>query len=155
MKQLTELCSPAEGETVEQAVTGSAWAAAFLSSPGVAVEPSLTETFLYAVHCAVLQRTPPARSAAIIAATRQRFFSDRDFGQPSVAFADPHGVVAAVFASWEEVERPVPTALRAKLLLLAEDEAVRALDAPFAAFIIDTSLHPTSSRVQQCLLSLL
>ena len=48
--------------------------------------------------------------------------------------------------------------LRAKLLVLAEDEAVRCgLEAVFAEFLLRPSLHPASglAQVQHCLLSLL
>ena len=154
---------------------------AFLQTPSMK-DADRREILGYFLCCSCLLRTPADQlttTRTILAEIQRRFFADTKFYQPSIKFTDIHNVVDEIFRLEDPKifhasnifyvlirrlyeaglqQKSAVISLRAKLLVLAEDEAVRCgLEAVFAEFLLRPSLHPASglAQVQHCLLSLL
>lgn len=156
-----------DGAELDLVSLRSPWISAFLRSPRMVEERR--ELFLFVVLCQALINTPPTERDAtgrLLELARTRFFSDSEFWQCSVAFADIHNDLDEIFRLFyiekaNEREGLVSqmngqtTSLRQKLIALRQDEVVRSsLEPVYGVFLKQRELHP-SSVLQQCLLSIL
>jgi len=153
-----------EGADLEQVTLRSPWVAAFLRSPRIVEERK--ELFLYVVICSALLRIPPTekeKSQRLIEMARLRFFSDSEFWQCAIAFADIHNTLDEIFRLYYVEENDSlmsqmssqTTSLRQKLISLRQDEVVRSsLEPVYGVFLKAGNEHP-GNILQQCILSLL
>lgn len=157
--QLVDAVNIIDGENVEESVRQDLWAHCFLQIAPMK-DPDRKEIFYFLVYCSVLLRIPIEQQQNlknILTEMGLRFFADNAFWQPSIKFTDIHNVVDEIFRLYEKgiTKKQDIMTLRAKMVMLCEDESVRSgLDPVFGDFIKRPSLHPTSV-LQQCLLSLL
>ena len=134
------------------------------------------ELFFFLVHLSLLGRaTAPDRQLKLALLIKQRYFGDEELWRASVPLRDVSNkqeeilkyvvvlILHLIMINYNSfsriyydtgVEKQLP-ALRAALLPLRQDRAVRAsLDPEFVTFLKSPRLHP-ASPLQQCLLSLL
>jgi len=157
--QLVDAITIVDGENVEESVRQDLWAHSFLQIAQMK-DPDRREIFCFLVYCSFLLRIPIEQQQNIkniLTEMGLRFFADNEFWQPSIKFTDIHNVVDDIFRLFEKgmTKKQDIMTLRAKMVMLSEDESVQSgLDPVFGDFIKRPNLHPTSV-LQQCILSLL
>jgi len=153
-----------DGADLEQVTLKSPWAAAYHRSPRMVDERR--ELFFFVVICSVLLRIPPTekeKNERLIEMARKRFFSDNEFWQCAIAFADVHNTLDEIFRLYYAEEKnslmsqmsSQITSLRQKLISLRQDEVIRSsLEPVYGVFLKAGHEHP-GNILQQCILSLL
>ena len=178
LEELVETQVSSEAGTVEEDASRSPWVESFLQSPGMR-DRDRREMLYFRLLTSRLFRTSTDQmenTRKILQEMRTRFFSDIKYQQPSIHFTDIHNVVPEIFRLyfiqiyWSNIllfsrlfdssliVKKEVISVRAKLLELSEDEAVRTgLEPAFNEFIKRPSYHPLGviQTCKNCILSLL